>query len=50
MKQVAAAGDGAGERGGVLHSADGDLDREVGQVAAVAGGPRQYPHLLAGPQ
>ena len=40
MKQVAAAGDCAGERGGVLHRADSDLDRKVGKVATIAGGPR----------
>ena len=47
MEQVAAAGDGAGERGGVFHRPDRDFDREAGEVTAVAGGPRQNPHRMA---
>ncbi len=50
VEQVPAAGDGAGERGRILHRALGDFYRQAGEVAAVAARAGQHPHATAAVQ
>ena len=50
MGEVAATGDGAGERGGVGQVAGDDLHVQAGQVRPVAGRADHHPDLVAARQ
>ena len=50
MGEMAAAGHGAGQRGGVGQVAGDDFHVEAGQVAPVAGRAEHHPHPVAARQ